>query len=182
MGAESLPSYPVWALYVSPKQAAGKRRHLPKLESCFGGIGTPVPRSSPKKESPSHGCAVPAPFNKGAFGAGPGHSSTQAPLVKGGRAAGGNPGAGGFRNPEPLKARNSLSHRLRRRQLPQRGSLSLRGTGGFRTPEPLKVKGPRPVSADWAGFYVFTRFLPFSGRPGRWPGNIPRRPPGSPRR
>ena len=67
MGAESLPSYPVWALYVSPKQAAGKRRHLPKLESCFGGIGTPVPRSSPKKESPSHGCAVPAPFNKGAF-------------------------------------------------------------------------------------------------------------------
>ena len=41
--------------------------------------------------------AVPAPFNKGAFGAGPGPSSTQAPLVKGGRAAGCNPVAGGFR-------------------------------------------------------------------------------------
>ena len=83
------------------------------------------------KESPSHGYAVPAPFNKGAFGAGPGPSSTQAPLAKGGRAAGCNPVAGGFRNPKQLQARDSLSHRLRRRQLPQRGSLSRRRTKVF---------------------------------------------------
>ena len=54
------------------------------------------------KESPRQRLTpLPAPFNKGAFGAGPGSSSTQAPLVKGGCPA----GAGGFRFQEIRRAR-----------------------------------------------------------------------------
>ena len=55
----------------------------------LGGGGFRQKKQLNVKESPSHGCAVPAPFGKGAFGAGLGPSSTpKAPLVKGGRAAG----------------------------------------------------------------------------------------------
>ena len=151
-----------------------------------------IPQSPP--------AAATAPFNKGASGARQGPSSAQKPpLSKGGatkwrgdsicrKSVGrGDPGAPfsggeGFRTPEPLKEKESPSHRLRRRQPPlARGPLEQdrdlqasksppcqrgcpEGAGGFRLQEICRARRPRRAVLR----NTQTPNPPKTDRPPRW--------------
>ena len=110
------PGFPNAALWVFQKTRESPPCQRGQGDSVYGksagrddpgapfpaGGGIPPNETALSKRIPqSPPAAVPAPFSKGAFGAGPGPSTTQAPLAKGGCPE----GAGGFRSQEVCRAR-----------------------------------------------------------------------------
>ena len=121
-----LGSFPRFCPQLSFEQGCGVP---PKIE---GGGGVPanetalyygIPQSPP--------AAATAPFNKGAFGGGPGPSSTQAPLAKGGC---------------PRRGRGDSVYRKSVGRddpgAPFSGNIRSLAAGGFRQTQRLKVKEP----------------------------------------